>query len=327
MDPKQEPHENVPAFGQMRKAVVTGGAGFIGSHLVEELVRRGVETLVIDNLSSGFWEKIPPAARAQTRLIESDCLDANILDQACDGADCIFHLAAVSSVEASLRDPLANIRSGEMALLGVLESARRCGVANVVYASSAAVYGNPVKLPIAEDHPLQPLSYYGVSKLSGEQYLRAFAQLTGSRVTALRFFNVYGPRQDPANPYSGVISKFIAAAEAGKPVTIFGDGRQTRDFVYVADIANACLAASGRTRGGLYECLNIGTGLATPMNALRSLVMSLASSASGFSHLPTRKGEIQDSVCNPGRARELIGFAAKTKIEDGLVSVVAQYRQ
>jgi UDP-glucose 4-epimerase len=312
---------------QLRKAVVTGGAGFIGSHLVEALVQRGVETVVIDSLSTGSWTKIPASALEQIRCVESDCLNADVLDEVCQGAGCIFHLAAVSSVEASLRDPLANIRSGEMALLGVLESARRCGVANLVYASSAAVYGNPVRLPIAEDHPLQPLSYYGVSKLSGEQYLRAFAQLTGSRVTALRFFNVYGPRQDPANPYSGVISKFIDAAQHQSIIGVCGDGAQTRDFIHVSDVASACLAASERIPGALYECLNIGTGLATPVNALRSLIMSLTSSAGGFTHLPARQGEIRDSVCNPAKARELIGFAAATKIDDGLMSVVAQSNQ
>lgn len=311
----------------MKKAVITGGAGFIGSHLVEALVQRGVETVVVDSLSSGSWTKIPAPARERIRCVQSDCLDAEVLDDACHGAETIFHLAAVSSVEASLRDPMANIRSGEMALLGVLEAARRCGVANVVYASSAAVYGNPVQQPIAEDHPLKPLSYYGVSKLAGEHYLRCYAQLTGSRATALRFFNVYGPRQDPANPYSGVISKFIAAAQNQSIIGVCGDGAQTRDFIHVADIASACLAASERTRGALYESLNIGTGRATTVNALRSLIMSLTSSAGGFTQLPARECEIRDSVCNPVKARELLGFVAGTKIENGLVSVVAQNNQ
>jgi UDP-glucose 4-epimerase len=235
------------------------------------LVSRGAEVVVVDNLSSGSWDKVPRAARENIRCIETDCLDAALLDETCRKANCIFHLAAVSSVEASLRDPLANIRSGEMALLGVLESARRCGVANVVYASSAAVYGNPVELPIGEKHPTQPLSYYGASKLAGEHYLRVFTHLTGSTTTALRFFNVYGPRQDPANPYSGVISKFIAAVENGKPATIFGDGEQTRDFIHVSDVVTALLAA-GEKCNGEFEALNVASGRGVSVNELATLV-------------------------------------------------------
>lgn len=301
----------------MKKAVVTGGAGFIGSHLVEALVQRGFQTVVVDNLSSGSWTKIPYSARDKIRCVESDCLDAEVLDEACRGADCIFHLAAVSSVEASLRDPLASIRSGEMALLGVLESARRCGVANVVYASSAAVYGNPVKLPLAEDHPLQPLSFYGVSKLSGEQYLRTFAELTRSRATALRFFNVYGPRQDPANPYSGVISKFIAAAEAGQSLTIFGNGGQTRDFIYVSDVVAALLAA-GERRGGRFEVFNVASGEPVSVTALAKLVGEARGTTIAPVHAPAREGEIRNSVGDTSRTRSVLGLEAKVPLADGL---------
>lgn len=301
----------------MKKAVVTGGAGFIGSHLVEALVQRGVETVVIDNLSSGSWDKIPQPARDKARLVESDCLTAKILDESCCGADCIFHLAAVSSVEASLRDPVASARSGEMALLGVLDSAHRCGVFRLVYASSAAVYGNPKQLPITEDHPTNPLSYYGASKLAGEHYLRCFAQLSGATATALRFFNVYGLRQDPANPYSGVISKFIAAAEAGKPLMIYGDGQQTRDFVYVGDVVAALFAAAERSDGE-FLALNIASGKGSSINELAALVGEVKYSTATTVHSTARAGEIRNSLGDAGKARSLLGFQAKVSLAEGL---------
>jgi UDP-glucose 4-epimerase len=302
------------------KVVVTGGAGFIGSHLVEALVSRGFETIAIDNLSSGSWDKIPPAARENIRCVEAECLDANLLDESCFGARCIFHLAAVSSVEASLRDPLANIRSGEMAFLAVLESARRCSVPNVVYSSSAAVYGNPMKLPINEEHPTNPLSYYGVSKLAGEHYLRCFAQLSGATATALRFFNVYGPRQDPTNPYSGVISKFIAAVEAREPVTICGDGQQTRDFVHVTDVVAALLAAGERSNSE-FTALNVASGKGASVNELAALVAEARKSNVSPVHVGPREGEIRHSLGDTNRAEEVIGFTAKMSVAEGLRSM------
>jgi UDP-glucose 4-epimerase len=302
------------------KAVVTGGAGFIGSHLVEALVGRGADTVVIDNQSTGSWEKIPKESREQVRCVEADCLNAEVLDEACRNAKCIFHLAAVSSVEASLRDPLANVRSGEMALLGVLESARRCRVPNVVYASSAAVYGNPVKLPILEQHQTQPLSYYGASKLAGEHYLRVFTHLTGSTTTALRFFNVYGPRQDPANPYSGVISKFIAAVESGKPATVFGDGEQTRDFIHVSDVVAALLAAGERCNGE-FEAFNVASGMGVSVNELATLVAGARKSTMLPVHAVPREGEIRHSLGDTRRAKEVMSFTAKVSIAEGLRSM------
>jgi UDP-glucose 4-epimerase len=301
----------------MSIVVVTGGAGFIGSHLVEKLVSCGAEVVVVDNLSSGSWEKIPKEPSRQARLIEADCLNAGVLDEACRSATCIFHLAAVSSVEASLRDPLANVRSGEMALLGVLESARRCRVPNVVYASSAAVYGNPVKLPILEQHQTQPLSYYGASKLAGEHYLRVFTHLTGSTTTALRFFNVYGPRQDPANPYSGVISKFLAAAGAGTPLTIFGDGLQTRDFIHVTDVVSALMAA-GERQGGGFMALNVASGKGVSVNELASLVVEAKKATAATVHAVARDGEIRHSLGDTKKAEEILGFKAKVSLAQGL---------
>jgi UDP-glucose 4-epimerase len=302
---------------RMRKTVVTGGAGFIGSHLTDALVSLGIDTVVVDNLSSGSWEKIPRPARDKVSLVESNCLAAGVLDEAFRNAECVFHLAAVSSVEASLRDPLASVRSGEMALLGVLESARRCGVPKVVYASSAAVYGDPVEIPITEEHATMPLSYYGVSKLAGEHYLRCFALLSGATATALRFFNVYGPRQDPANPYSGAISKFIAAAEARKHVTIFGDGQQTRDFVHVSDVVDALLAAGERDNGE-FLALNVASGKGTSVNELAALVADVKNSTAATVHAAAREGEIRNSLGDTAEARSLLGFEAKVSLAEGL---------
>lgn len=301
----------------MKKALVTGGAGFIGSHLVEALVSRGVEVAVVDNLSASSWRKIPDIAREKVHCVESNCLDAKVLDEACRGADCVYHLAAVSSVEASLRDPLASMRCGEMALLGVLESARRCGVPKLVYASSAAVYGDPVSIPIAEEHPKQPRSYYGVSKLAGENYLRCFAELTGVTATALRFFNVYGPRQDPSNPYSGVISKFIAAAQADKPATIFGDGEQTRDFIHVSDVVAAAISAGQRSNGG-FVCLNVASGEPTSVVTLAKLIAEAHGSPMKPIHAPAREGEIRYSLGYTTKANSLLGFEAVVSLAEGL---------
>jgi UDP-glucose 4-epimerase len=186
-----------------------------------------------------------------------------------------------------------------------------------VYASSAAVYGNPVKLPINEEHATMPLSYYGVSKLAGEHYLRCFADLSGATATALRFFNVYGPRQDPANPYSGVISKFIATAEAGTPVCIFGDGLQTRDFIHVTDVVSALMAA-GERQGGGFMALNVASGKGVSVNELASLIVEAKKATAATVHAVARDGEIRHSLGDTKKAEEILGFKAKVSLADGL---------
>jgi UDP-glucose 4-epimerase len=305
------------------KAVVTGGAGFIGSHLVETLAGAGVETVVVDNLSAGSWSKIPARIIGGVSCLEVDCNAAGALTRAFDGADCVFHLAAVSSVEASARDPLGNLRSGEGALLSVLQACRDTRCPRVVYASSAAVYGNPVRLPIDETHPVRPLSNYGVSKAACEQYLRVFSEVHGVRTTALRFFNVYGPRQDPQSPYSGVISKFIEALRRGESLGVRGDGQQTRDFVHVRDVASALVLAAKREQGAEFECLNVGSGYETSINDLCRLSGEAAALFPSVHALGDVPGEIRRSACDPSKASALLGFAATVPLDVGLREMLA----
>jgi UDP-glucose 4-epimerase len=307
----------------INKVVVTGGAGFIGSHLVEALAGAGVSTVVVDNLSAGSWSKIPARVLEGVSCLEVDCNDTDVLTQAFDSVDCVFHLAAVSSVEASARDPLGNLRSGEAALLSVLQACRATGCSRVVYASSAAVYGNPVRLPVDETHPVRPLSNYGVSKAACEEYLRVFSELHGVRTTALRFFNVYGPRQDPQSPYSGVISKFMGALRRGDSLGIRGDGQQTRDFVHVRDVVLALVLAAKRERGSEFECLNIGSGHKTSIKDLCQLVGEAAAINPSIRALDGIPGEIKHSVCDPAKARDLLGFATSVPLDAGVREMFA----
>lgn len=304
-----------------KKAVVTGGAGFIGSHLVEALVQGGWETIVVDDLSSGSWEKIPATAREKTKLVESPCNDASVMRRELAGADCLFHLAAVSSVTGSQKDPARSLFSGEAALFAAAQAAVDSGCGKMIYASSAAVYGDPVRLPIDEKHLCEPLSIYGLSKLSCERYLRCFARDHGLAVSCLRFFNVYGPRQDPSNPYSGVISKFMGAAARGLPLEITGDGEQTRDFIHVQDVVRACVATAERPRPKEpvdYEVVNIGSGAAVTINRLAQIIAATPGCTSELRHVAPRRGEIRHSVSNPAKARMFCAFESTVSLEAGL---------
>src|SRR5690606_8249751 len=240
------------------RILISGGAGFIGSHLVERLVADGHRVRVLDNLSSGRRANLPH--HRQLEFIEGDVREAADAACAAHGVDAIYHLAAVASVQASVDAPAATHATNFLGTLNLLEAARREGVGRFVYASSAAVYGDAELLPVSEESRPRPLSPYAADKLGGEHYLRFYGQRYGLAATAFRFFNVYGPRQDPTSPYSGVISVFAERIRAGAAVTVFGDGRQTRDFVYVSDVVEVLAAslANARTYGTV---LNIGRGV------------------------------------------------------------------
>lgn len=306
---------------------VTGGAGFIGSHAVDLLIERGCRAIVVDDFSTGKrenlarWEDDPRVEVVGANV--ADGLFAPLAEPTSrlGPVDRIIHLAARTAVVYSVENPLDDVRVNYTGSVQVAEYARRAGVKKVVFSSSAAVYGDVDELPVREEQPLDPLSPYGIDKRASELFLRYTQSVHGVAATALRFFNVYGPRQDPSSPYSGVISIFATRARAGQELTIFGDGEQTRDFVYVGDVARAvvdtCLSAKG---DGL--SINLGTGTEVSVNRLAEMIVELCAESAGtrsaIRHAPARAGEILRSVADVSRAREALGFEARTPLEDGL---------
>ena len=236
--------------------LVTGGAGFIGSHSVEALLAAGERVRVLDNFSAGKRANLP-AGHARLEIVEGDIRDSAVVATALAGTSHVLHLAAQVFVQVSVRDPVDSAHNNVIGFLNVMDAARRAGVKRMVYASSAATYGKPGQLPLDEDSPTAPLSPYGLEKSINDQYASLFGELYGFSALGMRYFNVYGPRQDPGSPYSGVISKWTDALRQGRPVRIFGDGAQTRDFIYVKDIARYnALALQSDARG----VCNVGTG-------------------------------------------------------------------
>lgn len=302
-----------------QKVLVTGGAGFIGSHLVERLQLMGDHVTVLDDLSGGTC--LDNVSNA--RVVRGDVLDAALLDQLCQGADCIFHLAARVSVQDCITDWLGGHRvnlGGTMALLG---AAQRAGNVPVVYASSAAVYGNPARLPCAEgDLPL-PISPYAADKLACEHQARAVAEVYGLPSVGLRFFNVYGPRQAANSSYAGVISRFCANRRADRPHVVFGDGGQSRDFVFVADVVEGLVRARDLMRGAAgAHVFNICTGSQITLLELARRIDQVAGRApSVVQHQPPRDGDIRASCGAPDLARDVLGFTARTGIQPGLAQL------
>ena len=302
--------------------VVTGGAGFIGSHTVDRLLGAGHRVVVLDDFRTGKRANLAHHAG-------SDRLDV----VACDVSHGIFaalapitarhgpvdrivHLAAQVSVVHSVQNPLVDMQVNYGGTLHVLEYARATGVKKVVFASSAAVYGEVATMPVGEDTPTRPVSPYGIDKLASEHALDYYAAVHGVPGTALRFFNVYGPRQDPSSPYSGVISIFADRARAGQTLTIFGDGGQTRDFVYVGDVVRAIVAALGD--GADRVVANVGTGGEITVLELARSIVELCGGRSAIEHAPPRAGEILKSRARVDRLRDALGVVAETSLLDGL---------
>jgi UDP-glucose 4-epimerase len=238
--------------------LITGGAGFVGSHTVDLLLVQGQRVRVLDDFSSGRRENLPASALLET--VQGDVRDPVAVEQAMQGITRVLHLAAHVSVVKSIEDPVASAAVNVGGFLVVLDAARRAGVGRFVYASSAAVYGATERVPVDESTPVRPQSPYGLEKAIDDQYALLFKELYGVRCLGLRYFNVYGPRQDPASPYSGVISRFLDCIRMGRPLTIFGDGRQTRDFVFVKDVAKVNVQALNANAFGV---CNVGTGSST----------------------------------------------------------------
>jgi UDP-glucose 4-epimerase len=299
--------------------LVTGGAGFIGSHLCDALVARGDSVRVLDDLSTGKRENLATGAE----LIVGDIADPDLAFQATDGVAGCFHLAAIASVERGVKDWLGTHRANQTGTITIFDAIRRHGTkAPVVYASSAAVYGDCQTIPIGETAERRPLSAYGADKYGCELHAITASHVHGIPTVGLRFFNIYGPRQDPKSPYSGVISIFCERIARDMPVSIYGDGAQTRDFVHVTG-AVAGLLAGMRLRPETASVFNICTGHATSIAGLAGIIANLAGKRANVTHLPPRAGEIRHSLGDPSEARRILGLGETLALREGLATVLA----
>ena len=307
------------------RALVTGGAGFIGSHLVDELVAAGCKVTVVDNLSSGNMANLEHV-KNQITFINADMRDKEILTEAANGCDAIFHLAAIVSVPQTIEEPIDSAMINNIGTLHVLEAARYNQVKKVIFSSSCAIYGDDPELPKTEDMIPKPCSHYAVQKLSAEHYLRVYHELYGIQTASLRYFNVYGPRQDPSSHYSGVISIFMTKAASKTAPVIFGDGNQSRDFIYVKDVVNAnLLAACANSPNG--RTFNIGTGSFVRIKQLWETICRFDGLKIDAAFGPARSGDIVHSVANADRAKSLLHFEADYPFEKGLKLTYQWYKE
>jgi len=307
----------------MSAYLVTGGAGFIGSHLCTELVRRGETVRVVDSLVTGKRANL--AHLPQVEFIEGDLADLAVAQRSVKGVDYVLHQAAIPSVPRSVDDPITSNRANVDASLNVLVAARDAGVKRVVYAGSSSAYGNSETLPKVETMGTAPLSPYALQKLVAEQYCTMFSMLYGLETVTIRYFNVFGPRQDPSSPYSGVISLFISALCEGRQPTIFGDGGQTRDFTYVANVVDGVLRAA-QAPGVSGEVINVATAGRVSLNDLFALVRTLVNAHVEPKYGPTRAGDVRDSQADISKAKRLLGYTPSVSFEEGLANTVEWYR-
>ena len=307
----------------MANYLVTGGAGFIGSHLTEELVRRGHAVRVVDSLITGRRQNI--AHIPNVEFIEGDLADIDVAKKAVKDIDYVLHQAAIPSVPRSVKDPVTSNRANVDASVNVLVAARDAGVKRLVYAGSSSAYGDTPTLPKREDMPTSPLSPYALQKLVAEQYCQMFTRLYGFETVTTRYFNVFGPRQDPSSPYSGVISLFISALVDGRQPTIYGDGEQTRDFTYVANVVDGVLRACTAERAS-GEVINVATGGRISLNTLFTTLRTLVGARVEPIYADPRPGDVKDSQADISRARQLLGYQPSVSFEDGLQRTLAWYR-
>lgn len=305
------------------KVLVTGGAGFIGSHLVEELVAQGAEVVVLDNFSTGKRENLSRVAPS-IRLIEGSVADPGQVEEAAQGVNCIFHLAAIPSVQQCIAQPIETAHVNFEGSVRVIEAAKR-NQARIIFSSSSAVYGDSDEPSVQEDQRPKPLSPYAVQKLATEHMIRVNHSMFGLEGFCLRYFNVYGSRQDPQSEYAAVVPKFVTRALEGRDLVIFGDGEQTRDFVHVSDIVRANLLAM-KAADADGAALNIGSGESLTVTALAKTVLQATSSDSKIDYQPERLGDIKHSTAIVDRARERIGFQSSVSLLAGLQNTI-QYWQ
>ncbi len=308
-----------------KRVLITGGAGFIGSHIAEALVGQGCDVRIFDNLVSGHLENIVHIKDAVT-FIHGDIEDEEALAKVSQGCDVVFHQAAVVSVTKTVVEPVASTAVNDLGTLKVLEAARQNRVKRVVMASSSAVYGDDPQLPKIESMAAHPLSPYAVQKRTNEHYASLYHRLYGLETVCLRYFNVYGPRQDPASPYSGVISIFMTRASKGSVPVIYGDGRQTRDFVFVKDVVQAnLLAASSADAPG--HVFNVGTSDSIEINTLWDRIARLAQCELKPEYAPARTGDIVHSLAGIQKARERMDFKPSVSFDEGLSQTFAWYQE
>ncbi len=303
------------------KALVTGGGGFIGSHLVTRLLSLGHEVRVIDNFSTGRKENLAEASD-RIDLREGDLRDAGAVGEAMEGIDRVFHQAALASVARSVEDPLTTNAVNVEGTLNVLTAARDAGVGRVVYAASSSAYGDAPTLPKIETMPASPLSPYALQKYAGEQYCVMFTRLYGLDTVALRYFNVFGPRQDPSSFYSAVIPNFITRLGAGAQPTVHGDGEQSRDFTYIDNVVDANLLAADR-HGASGQVINVACGARITLNALLDELREILGVDTPALHGPPRAGDVRHSLADIGKARRLLDYEPKIGMREGLERTVA----
>lgn len=299
-----------------RRVLVTGGAGFIGSNLVRALLERGDTVRVLDNFSTGNRDNLAEIA-GEIEVVEGELRSYERVHNATRGSDVVFHIGALPSVPRSVQDPLTTSAVTIEGTLNVLLAARDEGVGRVVFASSSSVYGNGGTLPRVESAAADPIAPYAVAKLAAERYCVSFSRVYGLETVALRYFNVFGPRQDPSSQYAAVVPRFIARIRAGEPVPIYGDGAQSRDFTYVANVVGGNILASeaGGVSGAV---LNLATGRSASVNELADTIGSILDCPVEKEYLPARTGDVRDSWADIAEARRLLGWEPHVTLEEGL---------
>ena len=306
----------------MARYLVTGGAGFIGSHLAHALTARGHSVRILDDLSTGRLDNVP----AEAEFVRGDVADSGTAEAAVRGCDVVLHQAAIASVPLSISEPRASHAANINGTFNILMAARDANVRRVIFAASSAAYGDDPVLPKVEHMPALPQSPYALQKYSGEEYCKLFYRLYGLETVALRYFNVFGPRQDPSSPYSGVLSLFIKAALAGSAATIYGDGGQTRDFVYIDNVVDGVLS-SVEAQGAAGEVINLATGHGVSLNDAWAALGDILGSLPAPVYEATRAGDIRHSVADIAKAADLLGYRPRISFADGLRRTVEWARK
>ena len=308
-----------------RKVLVTGGAGFIGSHLARALTARDHSVRVLDDFSSGKRANLADL-EGVVEIVEGSILDEATLDRALDGVEIVYHEAAIPSVPRSIAAPVASHEANATGTLRVLEGARRKSVRRVIYAGSSSAYGETPTLPKVETMPAAPLSPYAVSKLTGEHYCQVYARAFGLETVVLRYFNVFGPRQDPNSQYAAVIPRFVTAALEGRQPVIFGDGTQSRDFCFIDNVIEANVLAAD-ARGASGQVFNVACGRATDLNGVVRLIAEALGTPVEPTYETGRVGDVKHSLADISAARQVLGYTAAVSFEDGLQRTIEWYKR